>query len=111
MTSLFGARLVAGYAGAMGAAIDSSGTDVSASTQSQLQLSYASAADLAATNPEYSDQILAAARQSFLDRDQLAYLCGLGAVAFGMALTFFVFPKKDDELRLRDEYLQQDAGR
>lgn len=108
MTSIFGALLVAGYAGAMGAAIDSSGDDVTAATQSQLQLSYASAADLAASNPQYSDQILAAARQSFLDGDQLAYLAGLGAVAFGMALTFFVFPKKDEEQRLREEYFERD---
>ncbi len=110
MTSIFGALLVAGYAAAMGTAISSSGQDVTATTQSELQLSYASAANLATANPEYSDQILAAAKQSFLDGDQFAYLAGLGAVLVGMGLTFFVFPKKEDELELREAYHQEDEG-
>ena len=62
MTSIFGALLTAGYAAAMGTAIAESGQDVTATTQSQLQLSYASAADLAAQYPQYGDQIIAAAQ-------------------------------------------------
>jgi EmrB/QacA subfamily drug resistance transporter len=110
MTSIFGALLTAGYAAAMGAAIAASGQDVTATTQSELQLSYASAADLAAANPQYSTQIIAAAKQSFLDGDQYAYLAGLGAVILGMGLTFFVFPRKDEELRLRTAYHEKDEG-
>jgi EmrB/QacA subfamily drug resistance transporter len=108
MTSIFGALLTAGYAAAMGTAIAASGQDITATTQSQLQLSYASAADLAAANPQYADQILAAAKQSFLDGDQLAYLAGLGAVIIGMGLTFFIFPRKDEELRMRASFHEQD---
>jgi DHA2 family multidrug resistance protein-like MFS transporter len=104
MTSIFGALLTAGYAAAMGTAIASSGADVTASTQSQLQLSYASAADLAAANPEYSDQIISAARSSFLEGDQLAYVAGLVAVVIGGALVWFLFPHKEEEERLRAEY-------
>jgi hypothetical protein len=52
MTSLFGALLTAGYASAMGTAIAESGKNVTESTQSQLQLSFASAEDLAAQNPK-----------------------------------------------------------
>ena len=110
MTSIFGALLTAGYAAAMGAAIASSGMDVTAATQSQLQLSYASAANLAAANPEYAAQITAAAKDSFLAGDQAAYLAGLAAVAIGMALTFVVFPKKDEELALRQEFHAEDEG-
>ena len=110
MTSIFGALLTAGYAAAMGTAVASSGQDVTATTQSQLQLSFASAADLAAANPEYSAQIMSAARQSFLDGDQLAYLAGLGAVLIGMGLTFFVFPRKDEELRLRVAFQAEDEA-
>ena len=51
MTSIFGALLTAGYAAAMGTAIAESGQDISATTQSQLQLSYASAADMADSVP------------------------------------------------------------
>lgn len=110
MTSIFGALLTAGYAAAMGTAISSSGQNVTEATQSQLQLSYASAADLAAQNPEYADQIIAAAQQSFLEGDQLAYLAGLGAVIIGMGLTFFVFPTKDEERRLREVFHTEDEA-
>jgi hypothetical protein len=110
MTSIFGALLTAGYASAMGTAISSSGADVTADTQSQLQLSYASAADLAAADPEYGDEILSAAQTSFLEGDQLAYLAGLGAVGIGMGLTWAFFPRKDEELRMRDAFHAADAA-
>jgi hypothetical protein len=108
MTSIFGALLTAGYAASMGAAISASGQDVTATTQSQLQLSYASAESLAEQYPEYADQITAAAQSSFLAGDQLAYMAGLGAVLIGVGLTFFLFPKKDDELRLRARFHAED---
>jgi MFS transporter, DHA2 family, multidrug resistance protein len=109
MTSVFGALLAAGYASAMGTAISSSGQDVTASTQSQLQLSYASAADLADQNPEFASQITAAAKQSFLEGDQWAYLAAIVAVGIGMALVFFFFPKHEEELTLRASYQAQDT--
>ena len=108
MTSIFGALLTAGYAASMGTAIAESGQDVTASTQSQLQLSYASAANLAEQNPQYSDQIISAAQSSFLEGDQLAYIAGLVAVVIGGALTFFVFPKKEDEERMRAAFHAED---
>ena len=61
MTSIFGALLTAGYASAMGTAIAGSGRHVSDSTQATLQLSYASAEDLAAQHPHDASQITAAA--------------------------------------------------
>ena len=110
MTSIFGALLTAGYAAAMGNAIAASGQDVTATTQSQLQLSYASAEDLAAANPQYAAQITSAAQSSFLQGDELAYAAGLGFVLIGIGLTFFLFPKKDEELRLRAGFLAEDEG-
>jgi DHA2 family multidrug resistance protein-like MFS transporter len=110
MTSIFGALLTAGYAAAMGTAIAASGQDVTSTTQSELQVSYASAEDLAKQYPQYAEQITAAAQQSFLDGDQLAYLAGLGAVLIGIGLTFFLFPKKEDELRLRARFLAEDEA-
>ena len=110
MTSIFGALLTAGYAAAMGTAIASSGQDVTATTQSELQVSYASAEDLAAQYPQYATQITAAAKSSFLDGDQCAYLAGLGAVLIGIGLTFFLFPKKEDELKLREQFLTEDEA-
>ncbi len=110
MTSIFGALLTAGYAAAMGQAIAESGKNVTESTQSQLQLSYASAENLAATNPQYADQITAAAQQSFLDGDQWAYLAAIVAVAIGASLVFFFFPRKDEEERLRAGYQAHDTA-
>ena len=110
MTSIFGALLTAGYAASMGAAISASGEDVTAQTQSQLQLSYASAANLAAANPQYGDQIIAAAESSFLDGDKLAYVAGFVAVLLGAAMVFFRYPRKDDEERARAAYHAEDEA-
>jgi hypothetical protein len=110
MTSVLGALLTAGYASAMGAAIAESGKNVTETTQAQLQLSFASAENLAAKNPENADQIIAAAQQSFLDGDEWAYTAAIVAVLVGMALVFFVFPRKDAEERLRASYHEEDVA-
>ncbi len=110
MTSIFGALLTAGYASAMSNAIAESGKDISQSTQAQLQLSYASAENLAAKHPANADNILAAAQQSFLDGDKWAYTAALAAVALGMALVWFFFPKKAEETALRAAYHAEDTG-
>jgi MFS family permease len=110
MTSLFGALLTAGYSAAMASAIAESGTSISESAQSALELSFAGAANLAAENPEYADQILGAARSAFLEGDQWAYLAGLAAVLIGAALVFFLFPKKEQEHQLRAEFLAEDQA-
>lgn len=110
MTSIFGALLTAGYAAAMGSAIAASGQDVTSTTQSQLQLSYASAESVAAQYPQYADQITAAAQSSFLAGDQLAYMAGLVFVLIGLALTFLRFPKHDEEQRLRAKFHAEDEA-
>jgi DHA2 family multidrug resistance protein-like MFS transporter len=114
MTSIFGALLTAGYASAMGKAISQSGKNVSASTQSALQLSYSSATDLAKEHPQYASQIISAAKASFLHGDQWAYSAGLIAVVVGGLLVFVFFPKKHREEELRASFERQDesgAGR
>jgi hypothetical protein len=112
LTSVFGALLAAGYSSAMGAAIAASPSaeKVTDSTQSQLQLSYASAADLAAQNPQYADAITSAATSSFLDGDDWAYTAGIVAVLAGAVLVFFLFPKMSEERRLLAEYHAQDTS-
>jgi DHA2 family multidrug resistance protein-like MFS transporter len=51
-------------------------------------------------DPQYANQIMAAAKSSFLQGDQWAYAAGIVAILVGAALVFFLFPKKDDEERL-----------
>jgi MFS transporter, DHA2 family, multidrug resistance protein len=110
MTSVFGSLLTAGYASAMGTAIATSGKHITASTQATLQLSYASAEDLAAKHPAQGNQIIAAAQSSFLKGDQWAYLAAMVAVLIGMALVFRFFPTKKDEEALRAGYRAHDQG-
>jgi EmrB/QacA subfamily drug resistance transporter len=110
MTSVFGALLTAGYASAMGTAIAASGKNVTDSTQAQLQLSFASAENLAAKNPQYADQITSAAQQSFLEGDRWAYTAAIVAVLVGMSLVWFVFPRKEEEESLRARYHAEDVA-
>jgi MFS family permease len=111
LTSIFGALLAAGYSTAMGAAITASpeGQKVTETTQSELQLSFGSAEDLAAQNPQYADQITAAAKTSFLQGDDWAYTAGVVAILLGAALVYFRFPRKDEEHRLLSRYRAEDA--
>ena len=110
MTSIFGALLTAGYASAMGTAISASGENVTENTQATLQLSFASAENLATKHPQSAAQITAAAKSSFLDGDQWAYSAALFAVLLGMALVFRFFPKKDAEEALHARYHAEDTG-
>jgi DHA2 family multidrug resistance protein-like MFS transporter len=112
LTSIFGALLAAGYATAMGTAITASpdGQKVTDSTQSQLQLSFSSAEDLAAQNPKYASEITAAAKSSFLQGDQWAYAAGVVAIVAGAALVFFLFPRRAEERQLLADYHAADTA-
>jgi MFS transporter, DHA2 family, multidrug resistance protein len=110
MTSVLGALLTLGFSSAMGQAIDQSGKNVTDATQAQLQLSFASAENLAKQNPQYADQITAAAKSSFLDGDNWAYIGASAAIVAGMALVFFFYPKKEREEELRASYHARDEA-
>jgi MFS transporter, DHA2 family, multidrug resistance protein len=112
MTSIFGALLTAGYAKSVAAQIN----DLPASAQQQitsgievtLQKSYSSAAALAQQNPEYSTQIISAAKYSFLAGGDWAYFAGIIAILIGAAIVFFKFPKKEEEEELLTQYHETD---
>jgi DHA2 family multidrug resistance protein-like MFS transporter len=112
MQSIFGALLTAGYAKAFSAAIAASpdAADVSPQVQGELTKSFASAADTAKQFPAYTDQIVAAARQSFVDGQDAAYIAGIVAVLLGGTLVFFVFPRADEERSLLARYRREDAA-
>jgi DHA2 family multidrug resistance protein-like MFS transporter len=111
MQSIFGALLTAGYASAAGAAIAASpeGSRASENVQEELTKSFSGAADLASQYPAYSDQIIAAAKSSFLQGDEWAYAAGIVAVLLGAALVFFRFPGRDEEQALLEHYAAEDA--
>jgi EmrB/QacA subfamily drug resistance transporter len=111
MQSIFGALLTAGYAAAAGAAIASSGESarITENVEGELTKSFSSAADLAGQYPGHSEQIIAAAKTSFLQGDAWAYSAGIAAVLLGAALVFFLFPKRDEEERLLAQYNAEDT--
>ncbi len=78
MQSILGALLTAGYATAFADLIAASpdADQVSDSVQSQLTKSFSSAANTAEQYPQYAEQIIAAAQQSFLDGADWAYTRG-----------------------------------
>jgi EmrB/QacA subfamily drug resistance transporter len=112
MQSILGALLTAGYATAFTKLIAGSpnASSVNTEVESQLTKSFSSAANAAQQYPQYSKQIVSAAKTSFLDGADWAYVAGLVAIVLGAALVFFLFPKRDDELALLARYHAEDTG-
>ncbi len=110
MQSIMGALLTAGYAAKMNQAIASSGQDVTQQTQAALTKSFAGAEGIAEQHPQYATQIVAAARNSFLDGDQWAYVAGIVAIVLGAAVVFFLFPRKAEEEELLARYHTEDTS-
>ena len=97
---------------AAGAAIAAApnGEKINDSVQSELTKSFSSAADTASRVPEYASNIIAAAKSSFLQGDEWAYIAGIVAILIGAAIVFFGFPHKEQEEQLLVEYHQQDVS-
>jgi MFS transporter, DHA2 family, multidrug resistance protein len=112
MQSILGALLTAGYATAVSKAIASAPNKalITNSIQNQLTKSFASAANTANTYPQYAKQITAAAKTSFVDGADAAYVAGIVAIAIGAVIVYSLFPKKQDEERLLREYNAQDTA-
>jgi hypothetical protein len=112
LQSIFGALLSAGYATAFAATVAASPDrqDVSASMENQLTKSFSSAADAAQQYPQYSSQIVAAAKSSFLDGADWAYTAGISAILVGAVIVFVLFPKKAAEERLLADYHAEDTA-
>ena len=111
MQSIFGALLTAGYAASVASAIAAAPNkaQITSSTQNQLEKSFSSATAVARQYPQYASTITAGARTSFLQGANWAYAAGVIATVIGIALVFFLFPKKDEEQRLLDEYGAADS--
>ena len=111
MQALLGSLLTAGYATAFARMVagSSEASQVSEQTQAALLQSYSSAENLATQYPDYQEQIITAARESFLAGANWAYAAGAVAVLIGVALVIARFPGKAGEQRLLDEYAAADA--
>ena len=112
MQSILGALLAAGYATAFTAAIAAAPNkqQITTGVQNELTKSFSSAADAAKQYPQYAKQITAAAKTSFLKGDQWAYTVGIIAILAGLALVFFLYPRKKQEEDLLAGFHAEDAG-
>ncbi len=110
MQSILGAVLTAGYASAIAASVAASpdSAKVTDEVEGELTKSFASAVDTAQQYPQYESQIVAAARSSFLQGDEWAYLAGIAAILIGALLVFFLFPRRDRERELLARYHAED---
>lgn len=113
MQSILGALLTAGYASAVAAAITaapaSAQDKVTNSVQAQLQKSFAGAEQVAQSYPKYSDEIVAAAKTSFVDGSDWAFVAGIVAILLGAVVVFIWFPPRDAERTLLAGYHAEDA--
>lgn len=112
MQSIFGALLTAGYTSSFISQINASpqAEKVSEQVQEELTKSFASAATTAEQYPEYAPQIIHAARESFLNGGDETYLAGMAAVALGIAVVFFLFPKHKRELEMVERFHAEDTA-
>ncbi len=108
MQSVLGALLTAGYAKAFNATLAGAPTSdqaqITGRVQQQLTSSFSSAEATAQQFPQYATQIVSAARESFVDGQDWAYLAGMIAIAVGAVVIATMYPKHDRELTLLAGY-------
>jgi DHA2 family multidrug resistance protein-like MFS transporter len=111
MQSILGALLTAGYAAGIATAVAASpeADEVTTSVETQLQKSFAGAESIAQQFPQYADQIVTAAKTSFLDGADWAYLAGIIAIVLGAVIITAFFPRKEQEEALLARYHEQDT--
>jgi DHA2 family multidrug resistance protein-like MFS transporter len=109
MQSILGALLTAGYAAGIATAVAASpeADEVTTSVETQLQKSFAGAESIAQQFPQYADQIVTAAKTSFLDGADWAYLAGIIAIVLGAVIITAFFPRKEQEEALLARYHEQ----
>ena len=110
LQSLLGAILTAGYARAFTDQIASAPSSISDDVTSQLTKSFSSAENVAMQYPQYSEQIVAAARQSFIDGQHAAFFVGIVSMLIGLGVVWFGFPSKRAEAELVAGYQRSDAA-
>lgn len=113
MQSTLGAMLTAGYAtafaGLIASAPEQEQSEISDSVRHELLKSFSSAENTAQQYPKYSDEIIAAAQQSFVDGQRWAFAAGAIAVVLGATLIATMYPGREAERRALREYRRIDS--
>jgi len=112
MQAIMGTMLTFGYAAALATSIKDSpnASQVSASTETTLLQSFTGAEQVATQYPQYQEQIISAATESFMSGSNWAYAAGVIASILGALLVALRFPGKAAEAQLTTEYQKQDAA-
>jgi hypothetical protein len=112
MQSILGALLTAGYATRFAKDIAASpqADQVSDEVVAQLQKSFTGAEAVAVRYPQYAEQIIAAAEDSFVAGQTWALTVGLVAMLGGVALVWFAFPRHDGEIAMLRHFAEQDGS-
>ena len=112
MQSLFGALLTVGYVGAFTKQIAASpeSSQINDQVSAALTKSYSSAEAVASRYPQYANEIVEAARQSFVHGQRWAFTAGLVGMALGTVLVWFAFPDKEREIEMIAAYEAADAN-
>jgi DHA2 family multidrug resistance protein-like MFS transporter len=79
--------------------------------QSELTKSFDGAVEIAKQYPQYQNQIVSAAKESFIHGQDWAFASGLIAVALGAVVVAVFFPHAKGEKELLAEYQRLDAAR
>ena len=113
MQSMLGAILGASYASSIAAQITSAPAAtqalITSDVSSTLKKSFGSAEDLASQYPDYTQQIVDAAKLSFLNGSDVAYAAGIITMAVGMVIVLVFFPRKERENQMYAEYAKQSS--
>ena len=111
MQAFLGSLLTAGYAASLIRSIGASSEaqSISQQTEAALSLSYSSAVAQATQYPQYSSEIIEAARQAFLSGGNWAYLAAIVVSLVGALLVWKFYPGKQDEINLLGQYAEADA--
>lgn len=80
---------------------------ISEQTASILQDSFGGAEALAQQYPQYGDAIIEGARHAFIEGSAASIVVALIAVALGLLVTWFGFPRKAQELELEAGYAKE----
>jgi len=113
MQSMLGAILGASYASSIASQITSAPAAtqalITSDVSSTLKKSFGSAEDLASQYPDYAQQIVEAAKLSFLNGADMAYAAGIITMTVGMIIVLIFFPRKEKEIQMYEDYAKQSS--
>ena len=108
MQSLLGTILTAGYAVSIAAQAKASHQSIPANVVAEIQRSFAGAEVIAQQYPTHANQIIEAAKTSFMDGSHWAYGAGLIAIVLGAGVVALFFPKHGQEIEQISAYEKED---